>query len=107
MRTKSHFQLYIVGSMSCVTTSLNPNESSKEESTIEICFYNERKIEDPLSRIAYPICLMISNVFLVITFAVYAFLPELRQPLFGKITMIFILSLTFAYSMAATVKFIQ
>ena len=85
----------------------NQNETSKEDSAIMICLYNEENTQDPLSRIAYPICLMISNVFLLITFAVYAFLPELRQPLFGKITMIFLLSLTMAYSMAAVVRFIQ
>ena len=85
----------------------NPNETSKEDSSIMICLYNEENTQDTLSRIAYPICLMISNVFLLITLAVYAFLPELRQPMFGKITMIFLLSLTIAYSMAAVMRFIQ
>jgi hypothetical protein len=46
---------------------------------------------------AFPICCSISNLFLLLTFLVYALLPELRRPTFGKITMIFIVALFLAY----------
>jgi hypothetical protein len=46
---------------------------------------------------AFPICCSISNFFLLLTFSVYALLPELRRPTFGKITMIFIVALFLAY----------
>ncbi len=46
---------------------------------------------------AFPICCSISNFFLLLTFSVYALLPELRGPTFGKITMIFIVALFLAY----------
>ena len=72
-----------------------------------ICLYGNSTVQDALSRVAYPVCLMVSNVFLLLTFVIYGCLPELRQPLFGKITMIFLLSLTFAYLMAAIVKFVE
>ena len=47
--------------------------------------------------LAYPICCTISNIFLVLTFIAYLMLPELHQSLFGRITMIFIVSLFLAY----------
>jgi hypothetical protein len=47
---------------------------------------------------AYPICCSISNVFLLLTLVVYLLLPELREPLFGKIIMAFTTSLFFAYT---------
>ena len=97
----------ILGKTNCLGMYPTPTNDSEVGFVFVICLYDDENIQDALSRIAYPICLMISNVFLLITFAVYSFLPELRQPLFGKITMIFILALTFAYSMAAIVKFIE
>ena len=85
----------------------NSTNHSEGGTHLLICLYGNHTVQDTLSRVAYPVCLMVSNVFLLMTFVIYACLPELRQPLFGKITMIFLLSLTFAYLMAAIVKFVE
>lgn len=54
---------------------------------------------------AYPICCMISNFFLLLTFVVYLLLPDLRAPLFGKIIMAFICSLFFSYLFISMIAF--
>ena len=50
-----------------------------------------------IGAVAYPVCCTISNVFLILTFAVYLILPELYSPLFGKVVLAFIVSLFAAY----------
>ena len=46
---------------------------------------------------AFPICCSVSNFFLLLTFVTYCALPELRRPVFGKITLVFIVALFSAY----------
>ena len=48
---------------------------------------------------------MFSFSFPVLTFVVYMLLPELRAPLFGKITMIFVFCLFLAYFSISIVSF--
>ena len=101
------FLIIYVEKDNCFGMVSDTEKNSGKDSFLFICLYVDHGAHEKLSRYAYPICLMVSNVFLLITFFIYTCLPELRQPLFGKITMIFLLSLTFAYLMAAIVKFIE
>ena len=72
---------------------------------IELCVSHEHNVKVTLFTKTYPICCTVSNVFLVMTFMVYALLPDLRAPLFGKITMIFVFCLFMAYFSISIVSF--
>ena len=91
----------------CYVVTDPPEDNSAEEISILVCLNDDQTVQERLLRIVYPSCLMISNVFLLITFGIYACCQELRRPLFGKLTMIFLISLTFAYLMVAIIKFIE
>ena len=69
-----------------------------------MCPYEEAHGQVFLYSRAYPMCCLISNFFLLLTLLVYVLLPELRAPLFGKITMAFITALFFAYLFISTIS---
>lgn len=71
----------------------------------ELCVSHEDSVQVALFTKTYPICCTASNVFLILTFVVYMLLPELRAPLFGKITMIFVFCLFLAYFSISIVSF--
>ena len=58
---------------------------------------NFHVFQDCIACILYPICSIISIVFLLLTLLVYAMLPDLRKPLVGKVVMVFVAALFSAY----------
>ena len=73
---------------------------------VQICMLNEHDVQQALNYLAYPICLLVSDLFLLVTFFIYAYLPDLRRPVFGKITMVFLVSLASAYFIIAAEKLV-
>ena len=73
---------------------------------VQTCLHNEHDVKLVVQYLAYPICLLVSDLFLLVTFFIYAYLPDLRRPLFGKITMVFLVSLAFAYLIIAVEKLV-
>jgi hypothetical protein len=57
-----------------------------------------------ISCILYPVCSIISIVFLLITILVYVTLPDLRKNLVGKVVMIFVTALFSAHLSLAIVS---
>ena len=81
------------------------NVIGESDASLELCVSQDHDIKVALFTTTYPICCTVSNVFLVLTFMVYILLPELRAPLFGKITMIFVFCLFLAYFSISVVSF--
>ncbi len=64
---------------------------------LRLCPEEDQEGKTFLQTKAYPICCLVSNVFLLLTFLVYMILPELRRPLFGRLIVAFVVSLFVAY----------
>jgi len=63
-----------------------------------VCIKAEKKREgEHFTTIFYPTALLISSVFLMLTFITYILDPDLHKPLFGKITIGFVTNLLVAF----------
>ncbi len=77
--------------------SVSRDGHSLEDAYVRLCPEEDSAGQTFLVTKAYPICCLVSNFFLLLTFLVYATLPELRRPLFGKLIMAFVASLFASY----------
>lgn len=81
------------------------NSSTKEEKALPLVCFPESQITSHIQYILYPIGLLISVPFLIITMLVYCLIPELRD-LHGKTLVCYVLCLTVAYIFLATVQLV-
>ncbi|KAI4475079.1 hypothetical protein M0802_015294 [Mischocyttarus mexicanus] len=69
---------------------------SLKKITVLICFQPETQSVLPATQTIYPIMTIVSVPFLIITFLVYAIIPELRN-IYGKTLMCYVACLTISY----------
>jgi hypothetical protein len=86
-------------------TDVSQDGKSWAKEYVQLCLTDEQEIKNFLYTKAYPVCCTVSNVFLLMTFLAYVISPDLRAPLFGKITMIFTFCLFLAYLSISVVSF--
>ncbi|XP_055702005.1 G-protein coupled receptor Mth2-like isoform X3 [Phlebotomus papatasi] len=82
----------------CFARTLSENKSLEAITQVFVCFPDQMKSKFFI----YPIGMLLSVPFLVVTFLVYAFIPELRN-LHGKSLMCYVLGLAVGYTFLSLV----
>uniref|UniRef100_A0A6M2E015 Putative g protein-coupled receptor n=1 Tax=Xenopsylla cheopis TaxID=163159 RepID=A0A6M2E015_XENCH len=86
----------------CIDFARSSNETTWTSNTL-LCMHTEEQFQNDLTFKIFPVGLVISIIFLILTFLVYLVLPELHT-IHGKVLMHYVGALAVAYSLLAFIQ---